>query len=107
MGMEGIFGGEKHTRETYESAKEESVTADTAINLGTLVEESLRTGTDVEDIGKIFSKRSNEARQRVEKLYGKGQAEAIALNKEYDGLIARAQEATKAVEDFEKEKLGM
>lgn len=49
----------------------------------------------------------DNARKRLEKLYTKGEKEATDFNKEYDRLFIQAQEALKALEDFEREKLGM
>ncbi|MFA4872623.1 MAG: hypothetical protein WC659_01665 [Patescibacteria group bacterium] len=46
-------------------------------------------------------------RQRLNKLVGAGQEEAGALNEEYDKLKQRADEALKAVSDFERDRLGM
>jgi hypothetical protein len=46
-------------------------------------------------------------KKRWQKLLKKNQAEGIALNKKYDELLTEVQEATKALTDFEKDKLGM
>ena len=48
-----------------------------------------------------------EAQEKLNEMLGKGQAEAIELNREYNRLRAKVEEALIAVRDFEREKLGM
>ena len=51
--------------------------------------------------------KARKADSRIREMYGKGQAEAIALNNEYSRLLAQLQRAQEAVKDFEVDKLGM
>lgn len=96
MGLEGIFGGEKYSKETYQYAENDKK----------VYEDRLKMNLPA-DIRDVESHGAEEAKKRVEKLFGKSNAEAEKMNEEYDRLLARAQEAIKAVKDFEKEKLGM
>jgi len=100
-----MFSGEKYSKEGYEEAKKKSDSAlETARFRGTI------TGMGKEAKQRIYDElwsESAKAQERVEKLYAKGQAEATALNEEYDRLRIQAQEAIKAIADFEREKLGM
>lgn len=98
----GIFGGEKYSKEAYkgaERAKEnlEKDQDDPVYLIGGLAGPGARE----------HDEREKRVRGRLEELLGKGNAEAEKMNEEYDRLLARAQEAVKAVTDFEKEKLGM
>jgi hypothetical protein len=105
----GIFGGgEKYSREAYEKAEHEATVAENAYaSRGTVREAHSSHIKNAQAVYDALIRGADKARQRVEKLYGKGHAEAIALNEEYDRLLAQAQEAVKAIEIFEKEKLGM
>lgn len=96
----GLFGGEKHTRGTYLEAEEKARgTQETA-------QSELASG-DSAVIYAYLRNRAIRSKARVEKLYGKGQIEAIALNEEYDRLQAKVREALEALGEFEKDKLGM
>ena len=101
----GIFSGEKYSKKGYEEAKKKSDSAyETARFRGTITRMGEEATQRIYD--ELWSK-STEAQKRVEKLYAKGRAEATALNEEYDRLRIQAQEAIKAIADFEREKLGM
>ena len=50
---------------------------------------------------------TDETEDLLEKIIQSNQKEGEALNKEYESLKANAQEAMKALADFQKEKLGM
>ena len=57
-----------------------------------------------------YDMRLANAHKRVEKLYGKSEKEATALNEEYEDLLSRVSrgiESARALAVFEKEKLGM
>ena len=103
----GIFSGEEYSKKRFDEAKE-------ILDVVKTEAEIRRTygmrGVSAEEKQRIYDEiwsNESEARERVEKLYGKGHAEARALNEEYDRLRTRAQEAIKAIADFEREKLGM
>ncbi|OHB20925.1 MAG: hypothetical protein A2939_05525 [Parcubacteria group bacterium RIFCSPLOWO2_01_FULL_48_18] len=99
------FSGEKYSKEVYEEAEEEARGAERSYqDRGTI------TGMSREAAQRIYDglwENAAKARSRVERLYAKGQAEAIALNEQYERLRTQAQEAIKALADFEREKLGM
>ena len=101
----GIFSREKYSKEGYNEAKKKYDSAHKdAQSIGTII------GIGKEDAQIIYDElwnKSAKTYERVEKLYAKGQAEATALNEEYDRLRIQAQEAIKAIADFEREKLGM
>jgi len=88
----GIFGGEKYSKETYQYAKSDKEIADDYVT-------SYPISRFVHD--------AEKAKKRLEELHGKGQTEAVALNEEYDRLMASTLEAVKALQEFEKNKLGM
>lgn len=104
------MNGEGYSKEAYKDAESEEAAATKKHN--EFVRKNEREGRpalskDEQSIFDRLTTKSVEAVMKIEELYGKGRAEAIALNEEYNRLMTRAQEATKAVEDFEKEKLGM
>jgi len=103
----GIFSGEKYSKEAYEKAEKLADSAEKSARFrGTSGMEKM--GPDARQaIYDELWKDAEKAKRRVEKLYSKGQAEGIALNEEYDRLRTQAQEAIKALADFEREKLGM
>lgn len=95
----GIFGGEKYSKEGYEEAEAEAKSTSRRYNkIGSLAGGGLYDTLIIDAFA---------ARKRVGKMYAKGKTEAAALHKEYGRLLAEAQEAVKAVADFEREKLGM
>lgn len=98
MGLGEMFGGEKHTKETYRDASRDLVEKER-------LEESAFSGPPI--LYPVLMKNAEKARLKIEKLYGKGRAEAIALNEEYDRLMASTLEAVKTLQEFEKNKLGM
>ncbi|MEK7144256.1 MAG: hypothetical protein AAB794_00120 [Patescibacteria group bacterium] len=91
------MSAEEYSRKTYEDAEDKAARTEKAWK-------PLRANNFAPD---AFTRMAERARQRVENLYGKGQAEAISLNKEYDRLLGKAEEAMKALKSFEKEKLRM
>jgi len=99
-----MFGfGETYTREKFDEAKKEE-----DVIKKTHEREGSSTDSDSMEVwSELFYRDAREAHARVQKLYGKGEKEARALNEEYDRLQERAKEAVKAVTDFEKEKLEM
>ena len=96
----GIFG-EKYSKEAYEEAE-----CDSKINVH-LERSGLYGRESIQSFYDRQAKNREEARNRLEKLYAKGQKEALELNKEHDRLEVRVQEALKELETFEREKLGM
>ena len=103
-----MFGfGEKYTREKYDEAAEEEQD----------IKKSPRPEEGFEQtIGLLptdrewYDMRLASAHKRIEKLYGKSEKEARALNEEYDDLLSRVSrgiESARALANFEKEKLGM
>mgnify|MGYP001572953712 CR=1 FL=1 len=105
----GMFGGKEYSKEAYKNAEDEAKAAENIYRYRGTVQEvnSPHNAKAAQNIYNELSKKAADARQRVEKLYGKGQAEANALYEEHNRLVVKAQEAIKAVEDFEKDKLGM
>lgn len=123
MGLEinlldmGLFGGEKYSKENYKK-----VVKDETQNIKSLGGELLEIPEDEEREAKnsvlydLTLKKSPmdklyrkivEAQARIDKMYGKGKEEAIALNEEYNHILVEAQKAEEAVKEFEKNKLGM
>lgn len=108
-----FFGGEKYSKEAYKEAVSDKNNAEMiAGSRGTILTNELgdprspgwRSPQQIYD---ALGERAAKAAQKVEKLHGKGQAEAIATNKEYDRLMATTLDAVKALLEFEKNKLGM
>ena len=103
----GIFSREKYSRKEFDEAKETSDSAlKSAETRGTHGMKNMGAGVRQRIYNELWDT-AHKAQWRVEKLYAKGQAEATDLNEEYDCLRTKAQEAIKAIADFEREKLGM
>ena len=105
---------EENTRERYDEAKENADSIKKELNsLPPIIkraEESKDPFIDADELRSFehFLKRqSDEAHKRVTELYGKSEEEALALNEEYNRLSLLAVRAMRALETFEKEKLGM
>lgn len=96
------FGGEKYSKGAYQEAgtrktQLEDLQKNPVYLLGGLSKQ-----------GALEHKKHEESvKRRIEGLHGKGQAEANKLNEEYDRLMASTLEAVKALQEFEKNKLGM
>jgi hypothetical protein len=101
-----LFGGEEYSKENHEKAKEEmdldKKQYDKAGSLEHIEGEYARQA-----VYDILQKRAAESRKKLNNIYANGQEEAIALNKQYDELVAKAEEALDALDQFEIEKLGM
>jgi hypothetical protein len=95
-----LFGGEKYSKKAYDDAEKTVAFEEKAL-------ESHAKAGGYGHFYHLLDERIAEAKERMERLREKGKTEAIALNEEYDRLVAKAQEAVKKVEDFEREKLGM
>ena len=105
---------QKYSREEFDKAKKEAdFKKHLAENGGDITAEiDLTTGKRVSGepairIHDVLQSNADVAKRKLEKLYTKGEAEALAVNEEYDRFQAQAQEAIKALENFEREKLGM
>lgn len=97
----GIFGGEKYSKEAYKAASNEMKGLDSLD----------REGGEGMSESIIRHSYINGHRQGLQEYLDKqlkaGQSEANFLNEKYNQLINNAETAMKALEDFEKEKLGM
>ena len=108
----GIFG-EKYSKKAYKEAVSDKNNAEMiADSRGTILSSELgdpksASWRSPQQIYNALGERAAKAAQKVEKLYGNGQAEAIATNEEYDRLMANTLEVVKALMKFEEEKLGM
>jgi hypothetical protein len=96
------FFGEKYSREAYDEAvQNETAKTNAASRLGSL--EGVKERQKVYDAA---FQAIGEAQKEVAGLHGMAEKEALALNEEYGRLLANANEALKAVDDFERSKLG-
>jgi hypothetical protein len=116
MGIESMFGGEKYSKAAYKDAEKEADDVNPKFiefrdksrierEGGVHLNKWEREGNSKTD--KFLMEKAIRATQRVHELFGKGETEATALNEEYDRLLAQAKQAVKALEYFEKDKLGM
>ena len=102
----GLFG-EKYSREAYEQADADIKD----VELLNYALKRLKSGEKL-PFGEYMVyasglSRREQAKIKLEELYGKGQKEAIKLNAEYERLKTKAIEAIADVARFEEEKLGM
>lgn len=98
MGLESLFGGKKHTKKEYQKLEEEMKLLE---NTRRIYQFNDPRGQEPQEPTRMRA----EVRKDMEKMYAKGQAEAIKTNEKYDKLSTD----TKDAEDLKKlkEKLGM
>ncbi len=102
MGSTDLFRKKKHSREKYERLKKDTEGKRHSYRyIGTL------SGPDAQANYDLLSHQAEIAEKKLEKLYAQGHKEASALNKKYDALLARLQKDVQALDDFEREKLGI
>jgi len=116
MGIESMFGGEKYSKAAYKDAESEATESSTKAQEfrdksrierddGVHLNKWEQEGNSKTD--KLLIEKAVRATQRLEKLEAEGNKEATALNEEHNRLLTQAQQAIKALEYFEKDKLGM
>lgn len=108
----GIFGrGEGYSKREYDWAaeKEKNLTDETKKRHAELAGETDATTREYigSDMLPYMEKKRKAAHDRVQELFNLGHKEAKGLNKEYDRLWQRAQEALDALGEFEMSRLGM
>ena len=102
-----MFGGEKYAKKAYEGIEEEADATREFIRSTQIKRTATGYSGELEGSYSFLINHEEKVKQRLETLRGKGQAEAIKLNEEYDRLMASTLEAVKALQEFEKNKLGM
>ena len=107
MGLEEMFGGKKNSKKAYEDIEEELDATREFIRSTQLKKTATGYSGELEGSYNFLINHEARAKQRLGELREKGQKEANKMNEEYDRLMARVQEAMKAVKDFEIDKLGM
>ncbi|MBI4092346.1 MAG: hypothetical protein HY420_00285 [Candidatus Kerfeldbacteria bacterium] len=119
--------GEGHSREGFEAAQREEAKGrqkfseehektveakryrGEKVTMGEELREGVEKVGDALGVSKVM--RANlgweRAENRLKQLMNEGHEEASELNKEYDRLRGEVARAMQAVEDFERDKLGM
>jgi ribosomal 50S subunit-associated protein YjgA (DUF615 family) len=91
---------EQNSRENFEEAQKKAEQTEEKINEA----EERNLGT----ITKLFRDFKDDfAKWRVEKIYGKSQEEAEALNEKHEQLRQNVLDAVEALDNFERDELGM
>jgi hypothetical protein len=91
---------EKYSREAFDEAQKKAEQTEEKIN-----EAEERNYGTVTKLMRDF--KDDFAKWRVEKIYGKNQEEAQELNEKHEQLRQNVLDAIEALDNFEKEELGM